>query len=168
MKLMRTVLALALCAAALIAADGARRAPGFALPDSRMQVFDLADYRGKIVLLDFMKTSCPHCSVFTDILTQVEQKYGDKVAVLSVVSSAVDNSNTVAQYAVSHKVRYPILFDAGQMAFSYVRTASLDLPHLYIIDANGYIHSDYVYSLTTRDIFEGRGVFNELDRMLKK
>ncbi len=48
-------------------AQGARRAPGFALPNSQMKVVDLADYRGKIVVLEFMQTTCPHCAAFADI-----------------------------------------------------------------------------------------------------
>jgi thiol-disulfide isomerase/thioredoxin len=165
---MRIASSLVLCAALLTAADAPRRAPGFALPDSHMQVFDLADYRGKIVLLEFMQTTCPHCASFAETLNQVQQKYGDKVVILSVVNSAQDNQNTVAQYVAGHKSKYPILFDAGQMAFSYVRSGNLEFPHVYLIDANGYIQGDYLYSLTTRDIFEGRGLFNEIDRMLTK
>ena len=49
---MRTFISFLLCAAALFAGDQAgRRAPGFALPDSTMKFHDLADYRGKIVLI---------------------------------------------------------------------------------------------------------------------
>src|SRR5215469_7954708 len=108
------------CALALTAADGPRRAPGFALFDSKMQVFDLFDYRGKVVLLEFMETTCPHCAAFADVLRQVEEKYAGKVQILSVVEASKDNSNTVAQYIAGHKVSYPILYDQGQMAYSYV------------------------------------------------
>jgi thiol-disulfide isomerase/thioredoxin len=163
---MRKLLIPLTCALALAAADGPRRAPGFALFDSKMQVFDLYDYRGKVVVLEFMETTCPHCAIFADVLREVGQKYGGKVQILAVVESAKDNANTVAQYTAGHKVQYPILFDAGQMAYSYVRGTSLDLPHVYLIDANGYIHRDWVYSVTTRDIFEGKGLFTEIDRML--
>jgi peroxiredoxin len=163
---MRRRLAIGLTLAVLAAIGAARRAPGFALPDSRMQVFDLADYRGKIVLLEFMQTTCPHCSAFADILRQAEQKYGNRIQVLAVVKAPEDNASTVAEFVKAHKSSYPILFDAGQMMFSYLRSGSLTFPHLYIIDANGDVRSDYGYSLTTRDIFEGKALFTELDRMM--
>jgi peroxiredoxin len=159
-------LAIILSIAALAAVGAGRRAPGFALPDSKMQVFDLADYRGKIVLLEFMQTTCAHCNAFADTLRQVEQKYGGKVQILSVVKAPEDDANKVSEYIRAHKVTYPILFDAGQMAFSYVRSGNIVFPHLYVIDANGDIRSDYVYGLTTRDVFEGKALFNELDRMV--
>jgi thiol-disulfide isomerase/thioredoxin len=163
---MRKLLIILTCALTLATAQGLRRAPGFALPNSQMKVTDLADYRGKVVVLEFMQTTCPHCAAFADILAEVEQKYAGRVQILAVVKSPEDNTNTVAQYVAGHKVDYPVLFDAGQMAYSYILSANLQFPHIYIIDGNGYIHGDHVYSVTTRDIFEGKALFTELDRLL--
>ena len=158
-------LAILLGIAALAAIGAQRRAPGFALPDSRMQVYDLADYRGKIVLLEFMQTTCPHCQAFADVLHRVEQKYGSKVQVLAVVKAPEDDAGKVSEFIKAHGVTYPILFDAGQMAFSYVRSGKLMFPHLYVIDWNGNIRSDYIYD-QARDVFEGKALFNELDKMV--
>ncbi len=165
---MRTILGVLLCAVALFAADEnfGRRAPGFALPDSKMQVFDLADYRGKIVLLEFMQTSCGHCGTFADVLERVQRKYGDQVAILAVVNSRGDDQNTVARYISGHRITYPILFDAGQMAYSYLRSMRFDTPHVFLIDASGMIKNDWEYSLVTRDIFEGNGLISEIDSLL--
>jgi len=166
---MRTILAILLCAAALFAGENSgRRAPGFALPDSKMQVFDLADYRGRIVLLELMQTTCGHCVAFADVLQRVQKKYGDKVAILAVVNSAGDNQNTVAQYIAGHGITYPILFDAGQMAYSYLLNMRFETPHVFLIDARGTIHNDWTYSLLTRDIFEGNGLMSEIDSLLPK
>ena len=165
---MRTILTVLLCTAALSAAgdNSGRRAPGFALPDAKMQVYDLADYRGKIVLLELMQTTCGHCAAFADVIERVQQKYGDKVAILAVVNSRGDDSNTVAKYIAGHRVTYPILFDAGQMAYSYLRSMSFDTPHVFLIDASGTIKNDWGYSLITRDIFEGNGLMSEIDSLL--
>ena len=85
---------------------------------------------------------------------------------ISIVNIPVDNPTTVKQYVTGHKVTYPILLDMGQMEYSYVQKPNVDLPHLYVIDANGYIRSEYGYGITTRDIFEGHGLFTEVDRVL--
>ena len=163
---MRKLLISALCALALQAFQGPRRAPGFALFDSHMEVFDLYDYRGKVVVLEFMETTCPNCARFTDTLRQIEQKYGNKVQILSVVETAKDNSNTVGQYVAGHKVDYPVLFDMGQMAYSYTRSMQLGFPHVYLIDTAGYIQRDWVYNPITKDVFEGKALFTEIDRLL--
>jgi peroxiredoxin len=165
---MKRILTLLFCAGmALTAQQALRRAPGFALPDGITgQIRDLYDYRGKVVVLEFMKTTCPHCANFADILGQAQQKYGDRVTMISVVNTNDDNPSSVKQYAVGHKVTYPILFDLGQMAYSYIQKPSMDLPHVYVIDQNGYIRSEYAYGITTRDIFEGHGLSTEIDRVL--
>ena len=165
---MRTILAILLCTGALLTAgeNSGRRAPGFALPDSKMQVVDLADYRGKIVLLDFMQTNCAHCGTFSDVLERVQQKYGDQVAILAVVNSGGDNQNTVAQYISGHRITYPVLFDAGQMAYSYLLKTHFDTPCVFLIDAGGTIKNDWEYSLITHDIFEGNGLMPEIDSLL--
>jgi thiol-disulfide isomerase/thioredoxin len=163
---MRRRLAIVLSLAALAAFAAQRRAPGFALPDSRMQVYDLADYRGKIVILEFMQTTCAHCNAFASVLQQIEQKYGNKVQILSVVKAPEDDANKVSAYMKAHHITYPILFDAGQMAFSYVRSGNIVFPHIYVIDGNGDIRSDYIYGPATRDVFEGKALFAELDRMV--
>jgi len=165
---MKRFLTLLFCAGMAVTAQQApRRAPGFALPDGITgQVRDLYDYRGKVVVLEFMLTTCPHCAAFSDILGEVNQKYAGRVQVISIVNVPTDNPNTVKQFVTGHKVSYPILMDMGQMEYSYVLKQSVDLPRVYVIDANGYINSDYGYSLTTRDIFEGHGLFTVIDRAL--
>ncbi len=164
---MRTFLAFFLCAAALFAADAPRRAPGFALPDSHMEIHDLYDYRGKPVILEFMQTTCPHCAAFVEVLKKVQAKYGDKVQILAVANPP-DTIKTVGEFIAGHQVNYPILFDSGQAAYSYVRSGRFDLPQVYLIDARGMIYEHLGYSLLTRDIFEGDGLLNEIDKMLMK
>jgi len=166
---MRTILAFLLCSAALIAADSPRRAPGFALVDLKGQFHDLADYRGKVLVLEFMKTTCPHCATFAGILAEVREKYGDKVAILAVANVNTDTPQQLAQYIAGHNLAYPLVMDQGQMMYSYVLSPErADLPHVYVIDPNGYIRADYVYGLTTRDVFEGKALFTDIDRVLER
>jgi peroxiredoxin len=163
---MRTILSILLCTASLLTAQPARRAPGWALPDGKMKVYDLADYRGKLVVLEFMQTNCPHCSAAADTLRDLEQKYGSRIQVISVVSSQTDKDYTVASFAQGHKVTYPILFDSGQMMYSYVLNPKVAFPHIYVIDGGGNIRFDYAYDVTTRDVFEGKGLNAAIDRLL--
>jgi peroxiredoxin len=144
-----------------------RRAPGFALPDRNMQFHDLADYRGKVVLLDIMVTSCPNCQTLARTLEKLKASYGDKIAVLSVVNPP-DNPNTVAAFIENLKITSPILFDCGQMAGSYLRpdpkNPRIHVPHLFVIDQAGLIRYDFGH--TEKEIFEGKGLPEIIDRLL--
>jgi peroxiredoxin len=122
-----------------------RRAPGFSLPDLSLKQHDLQDYRGKVVVIDFMKTDCPKCQDLTKVLEQVKTKYADKIQVLSVVNIP-DNQTTVSRYISAHKATTPFLFDCGQMTASYLqitpKNPSVHLPHVVVIDKNGTIRRD--------------------------
>jgi thiol-disulfide isomerase/thioredoxin len=162
--------------AVLASAQGPRRAPGFALPDTKYLAnqpgggfHDLADYRGKVLVLEFMKTTCPHCAAFAGILSQIPQRYGGKVAVLAVANLNTDSPQAVGEYVAGQRLPYPVVLDQGQMMFSYIlKPQGADVPHVYLIDPNGYIRADYVYDLSTRDIFEGKSLFAEIDKVLGK
>ena len=162
---MRRISTLLLCAAALFAADVNRRAPGFSLVDSKGEEHDLADYRGKLVLLNFTQTTCPHCAGFAEVLQQIQEKYGDKVAAIAVVNPP-DDPGKVTAYIQGHKITYPVLFDSGQVAYSYVLSTAMNFPRLYVIDAGGIVRRDYLYGPLTRDIFEGDKLAGEIDRLL--
>src|ERR1041385_6329009 len=79
-----------------------RRAPGFSIPDSKIQQHELGDYRGKVVLVEFMQTMCPSCIKLSGILEEVNRKYTGRVQVLSVVVPPTDNTGTVGTFIREH------------------------------------------------------------------
>jgi len=144
-----------------------RRAPGFSLPETGNKFHDPQDYRGKLLIVDFMQVSCPHCATFSAILEQAKVKYGDKIAVLSIVNPPSDQKG-VTDYIAKNKIRNPILFDCGQVAFSYLKPASpqITIPHVFLIDADGMIRNDFGFGPANAAIFEGKGLFAEIDKLL--
>ncbi len=123
-----------------------RRAPSFALPDAAMKQFDIQDYRGKWLMLDFMRTDCTHCKELSKKLDQIKAKHGAKVEILSIVVPP-DNTQTAAAYLNETRTRIPILFDSGQTAMWYFKATpqkpSFDTPHLFAIDPKGMIVKDW-------------------------
>jgi peroxiredoxin len=146
-----------------------RRAPGFSLPDMNGVQHDPQDDRGKVVIVEFMQTACAHCQKFSGILEQAKTKYGDKIAVMSVVTMP-DTFQNVKQYAAANKITTPILFDSGQVMASYLKITpqnpTVSFPHVFIIDRNGMIKNDFGYSSATSNVFEGTALFTEIDKLL--
>ncbi len=167
---MRVLAIVIICAASLCASGelSGRRAPGFSLSDTTGKQHDPQDYRGKYVLVEFMQSTCPHCAGFAKILEEVNTKYAGKLSVLSVAVYP-DKGQDVLRFIAAHKLRYPVLFDCGQVAASYYKATpanpSISFPHVFLIDPQGVIRNDFGYNLLNRDIFEGRGLFRELDRI---
>jgi peroxiredoxin len=149
-----------------------RRAPGFSLPDPAYEhYYDLQDYAGKVVLIDIMSTRCPHCLLISTTLEQVKARYGEKVAILEVVLPP-DNQASISKFIETNKVTVPVVCDMGQMTASYFKATPatmqhIEVPHLFIIDKRGTIRNDFSYDESTRNVFEGAGLFAEIDKLLK-
>jgi peroxiredoxin len=171
---MKTIAGL-LLAASLCPAQGLsnRRAPSWNLPDSNMKRYDLLDYRGKWLLLDFMITECPHCKSLSGNLEKVQAKYGSKVAVVSITVTPPETQATVAAFTKANKLTIPIVFDMGQVAAVYLMISpdrpSFDTPHLFVVDPNGNIVRDWGYTTATKDMIEGPPsvLIQQLDSIIK-
>ncbi|MEO8129811.1 MAG: TlpA disulfide reductase family protein, partial [Bryobacteraceae bacterium] len=135
---------LLLAAACVLQAETPRRAPGFSLPDLKLQQHDLADYRGQVVFIDFMQTGCPTCRQLSTALEEVKAKFGEKVAIVSIVNPP-ENQATVARYISSANVTSTILFDCGQVTASYVKILPdnpvVHFPQLFLVDRDGFIRA---------------------------
>jgi peroxiredoxin len=166
MRFLGILLLSAACALASGELSG-RRAPGFALPDSSAKVYDPQDYRGKVLLIEFMRTDCEHCQKFSAILEQVKTKYGSKLGIISVVNPPSD-AKAVAGYISQFKVTSPIVFDCGQVAYSYIKpkSNSVTIPHIFLVDADGMIRNDFAYGNDTLGVFEGKGLYAEIDKLM--
>jgi peroxiredoxin len=144
-----------------------RRAPSFALPDSRGQAHDILDARGHWLLIDFMKTDCPHCKELSKKLEGVRGRFGSKVEVFSILMSPPETVATVAKYVQEQRITSPFLFDYGQVAINYFRATpanpTFDTPHLFAVDPNGIIVRDW-----SQAGVEAPGFLSELEQLLNK
>lgn len=162
---MKKLLTMFLCATAAVLAQSPARAPGFCLADTNAQWRDLQDYRGKVVVIEFMQTTCPHCADFTKVLSGIVKKYGDKVQVLSVALPN-DTMPGLIQFVKGHNLSWPHLFDMGQMAFSYLRQPNIAFPTVFLVDQNGMIANHWEYGGLTKGIFEGDQLSREIDKLV--
>jgi thiol-disulfide isomerase/thioredoxin len=100
----------------------------------------LADFRGKILLLDFWTFCCINCLHVLDELRPLEQKYGDVLTIVGVHSPKFEHEKdpdalaaAVERYAVEH----PVLDDPElNMWQQYTAKA---WPTLSVVDPEGYL-----------------------------
>lgn len=144
-----------------------RRAPGFSLADSKFQQHDPQDYRGKVLLVDIMLTSCPECNQLADTLVQVHRKYGDKVGLISIVTLP-DTFTEADAFVARHGITWPVVFDSGQVIASYLKVTpsnpQVHFPHLFVIDAQGMIRNDF--GSTDQKSLSLEGLSAVIDRLL--
>jgi thiol-disulfide isomerase/thioredoxin len=163
---MRILWALLISAVALVANDINRPMQRFLLPDAKGHDHDSIEWKGKPMVLEFMATNCPHCLAFSNVLKQVQQKYGDRIVIVGVVNPPTTPVQ-VQQFIDEHKVTYPILLDAGRAAFAYIRKQAFDLPYVFLIDGDGVIREGFEYGATTSDLFYGNAMLSHIDSLFQ-
>jgi len=167
---MKFIAVLALTAFALFAAGdySHRRAPGFSLADSHYQQHDQQDYRGKVLILDIMLTTCPVCTKLADTLVAVQKKYGEQLGIISIVTMP-DNFQTADKFASEHKISWPVVFDSGQVLMSYLKVTPMNpqihFPHLFLIDKEGVIRNDF--EGTDDQYLSLEGLSKEIDKLVQ-
>ncbi len=117
-------------------------APNFTLKDAQGKEHSLADYKGKVVVLEWMNEGCPVCrSVMEGGLVgamMTESKKADPDVVFLFINSTAKDAGKPeksAKYLEKHKVDGTALIDGdGTVGHLY---GAKTTPHCFVIDAQG-------------------------------
>src|SRR3982751_6913884 len=109
----------------------------------------LADYKGKVILLNVWATWCGPCELEIPELVEAYSKYKDKgVVVLGV--SLDDPAETLREYAPKKQMNYPILL--WQDAFDDAYGPILGVPITFFIGRDGTISRRHFGPVTKESI----------------
>jgi thiol-disulfide isomerase/thioredoxin len=109
-------------------------APDWALSDATGKEHKLADYKGKVVVLDFWATWCGPCKAAMPGVQAIHDKYKSKgVAVFGVNCW---ESADAAKYMKENKYTYGLLLKGDDVATKYGVSG---IPTIYVIGADGKV-----------------------------
>lgn len=116
-------------------------APDFSLENSAGGKINLADYKGKVVLLDFWATWCPPCRMSTPAIVKLNQKFKGKDLAVIGVSLDEDASNVVPPYIKKENVVHTIVYgnDSNVTQDYQVRA----IPTFFLLDKKGVVYKQY-------------------------
>ena len=170
MKITPLLAAIGLAASfALQGADLPRPAPNMTFKMPAGGVIDLAQYRGKIVALEFLITTCPHCQKCSQILQKMQDEYGPKgFQALGVATNEMAHM-LVPDYVKNFALRFPVGFAPREQAHEFLQHPTMLImyvPQLVFIDRKGVIQSQFAGG---SDFFkdEEKNVRAKIEEMLK-
>jgi len=117
--------------------------------------FSLADYKGKVVLLNFWATWCPPCRQEIPDLIKAQREYRDRGLQIIGITYPPEKVSEVRRFARKLGMNYPVAI--GTKASKTQFTSSETLPITIIIDRDG----------TVRDVTEGIMYPEEFDQKVK-
>jgi|RhiMethySRZTD1v2_1073278.scaffolds.fasta_scaffold657137_2 peroxiredoxin len=113
-------------------------APAFSLQDTSGKTVNLADYKGKIVVLEWVNPDCPYVQRHYNLktMTSLADKNKDKGVVwLGIATGATADADRLKKFVETDGVSYPILLDSdGAIGKAY---GAKTTPHMFIIDKEG-------------------------------
>jgi thiol-disulfide isomerase/thioredoxin len=145
------------------AAETPRPAPELSIQRFQAPPIPLSQFRGKVVALAFIHTTCSHCQELTRILNVIQKDYAARnVQVVAVAfEEGVTNNYPMYLKALQPNFATGITTDAEVKRFikwDDKRDGILMIPYMLFIDAAGTIRGD----------FNGRdGFFNESDKHIR-
>lgn len=120
-------------------------APDFELTDQYGNTHTLADYRGKVIFLNFWATWCGPCREEMPAIERLYEQYRDQedaeVVILAVAFPGIGDEldeQGIADFLEENGYEYPVLMDAsGQLMEDYWIQA---YPTTYMIDRDGNLY----------------------------
>jgi thiol-disulfide isomerase/thioredoxin len=130
---------------------GGLLAPPFSLIDLNGRKLELADHKGKVVLLDFWATWCGPCQIEIPGFVELQERYRDQGLV--IIGVAMDNSpEPVREFYREFRMNYPVVM--GDERISELYGGILGLPTTFVIGRDGRIYSKHVGATAVSDIEE--------------
>jgi peroxiredoxin len=112
-------------------------APNFTLPDLGGKMVSLADYRGKVILLNIWATWCPPCVEEMPSMEKLYRELKDEGFEILAISVDVSGAEVVIPFMKKHKLTFPALTDTNGAIKRLYQTTGV--PESFIIDKDGII-----------------------------
>jgi cytochrome c-type biogenesis protein len=152
LALVITALALAACArsdAPAVATLG-ERAPAYTATSLDGGLVSLADYRGKVVLLNVWATWCAPCREEIPFLNTLHDAHATNgLAIVGVSVDASGSDATIREFRSDFKMEYPIWLDPDERVQSTF--LALGVPASYLIDREGILRWRHLGTLRAGD-----------------
>jgi len=119
-----------------------RKSPEFTFVEPSGKQVLLSSLKGKIVVMPFMFTTCPHCQRYAQDLTQLQKEFGPRGVVFMGTVFNDANAAMAAQFVKEFNVGFPVGYATREQVVSYLGLSVLDrwvVPQVAIIDRKGNV-----------------------------
>jgi hypothetical protein len=145
---LRIILLLAAFAFAAQAADPLRDALPLDLLRPGAAPLKLSQYRGKVVVLALIFTSCSHCQNFTGIMNKLSADYTPRGAQFLECAFNDDAPQSLNKFVQDFRPAFPVGYNTSAAINTFLRrsmmeTRPLYVPRLLVLNPAGKIQAEY-------------------------
>ncbi|MBI2926306.1 MAG: TlpA family protein disulfide reductase [Verrucomicrobia bacterium] len=117
-------------------------APAWELKDVEGKLVKSADFKGKVVILDFWATWCGPCRMEIPGFVSLQKKYGKDGLVIVGVSLDDEGATVLKPFIKKHSINYTVVLGDEKVSKAFGGVDAL--PTTFIIDRTGLIVSQHV------------------------
>jgi thiol-disulfide isomerase/thioredoxin len=145
--LTQAMLTVAFGAAAFAAMPVPRQSQEFKFVEPGGKTSMLSSYKGKVVVVQFLYTTCPHCQALSRVLTKMSPELGPGVQFIGVAfeeDNPQKEAAAASTYMVQQGVKFPIAYATRDEVMSYLGISVMDrfvVPQIAIIDKKGIVRA---------------------------
>jgi thiol-disulfide isomerase/thioredoxin len=103
----------------------------------------LSSLKGKVVVVQGLLVTCPHCQAFSQVLTKLQNEYGPRGFQAMGIAYDVDAA-TAQNYVTQYHVGFPVGYSSEDTMLSFLGFSLLDrfnVPQIMIVDRQGTIQA---------------------------
>lgn len=121
-----------------------RKAKDFRCMDASGQQISFSALRGKVVVIQFLSTSCSHCQAFSRMLSRFQTEYGPLGFQAVGVAFNEATPEMVKKYVNITGVNFPVGYASREDVLGYLGVSVLErlmVPQVAIIDRGGQVRA---------------------------
>jgi thiol-disulfide isomerase/thioredoxin len=124
-------------------APAIRKAPevAFTVPSDGQKL--LSQYRGKVIALEFIFTTCPHCQAASHVMSRMQNDYASRGFQAIDIAFNENSDLLVSNFIKDQQTQFPVGWTTRDQVLAFLGISAVDrfvVPQLVLIDRDGMIH----------------------------
>jgi thiol-disulfide isomerase/thioredoxin len=135
-----------LLASSAVAMDLGQPSPPISIQQLHGPAIDLSQYKGKVVVIAFIDTTCPHCQHLTQLLNGISKQYAGKPVQFVECAFNDGAQQLLPKFIQDFQPNFPAGFAPRQAVLNYLSYPILEplyVPHMVFLDRRGIVRGDY-------------------------
>jgi thiol-disulfide isomerase/thioredoxin len=154
------------------AADLPRKSPELDIHMANGKSLLLSQYRGKIVVLAFISTTCSHCQALMPVLSSIQHEYAARGVQVLGAAFNPDAQKLLPQFLQQYKPAFPLGWEENTSTLEYLQLSVLNpgyVPKMVFIDRAGIIRVQHAGGAEDTAYFAdpAKSIRATLEEMLK-
>ena len=111
--------------------------PPFLVNDVEGRVLSTAEFRGKVVIVNFWATWCPPCREEIPEMIDLANRYKDRLQIIGISEDDDATAEEVRDFAREEKINYPIVMGSSGVSAEYGGVPAL--PTSFLVNTDGRV-----------------------------